>query len=134
MIGEVGRVDLLVARRRRHLARQVLLATVMAACTSCPESMLRLRSNWMTIVVAPSALNEVSWLTPGSARTAARAGGDRRGHGLRARALEVGGDLDGRKVHLRQRSDRQEWKGDQADEGRAVSSVVATGRRMNGSR
>jgi hypothetical protein len=38
----------------------------MAACTSCPaESMLRLRSNWMTIVVAPSALKEVSWLTPG---------------------------------------------------------------------
>ena len=72
----------------------------------------------MTIVVAPSALNEVSWRDAGDLRELPlERGGDRRGHGLGARALEVGGDLDGRKVHLRQRSDRQERKGDEADEG-----------------
>src|SRR5262249_13953297 len=37
--------------------------------------------------------------------------------GFRARALKIGGDLNGGKIHLRQRRDRQERIGDQADEG-----------------
>ena len=42
-----------------------LPAAVIAACTSCAAaSMLRLRSNCSTIVVAPSALSEVICVTP----------------------------------------------------------------------
>ena len=37
---------------------------MIAACTSCAAaSMLRLRSNWITIVVAPSVLVEVICVT-----------------------------------------------------------------------
>ena len=41
---------------------------------------------------------------------------DRRGHGLRAAAGQAGGDLDGRKIDLRQRRHRQQRIGDEADE------------------
>jgi hypothetical protein len=42
-----------------------LLAAVIAACTSCAAaSMLRLRSNWITTCDTPSALSDVSWVTP----------------------------------------------------------------------
>ena len=40
----------------------------------------------------------------------------RGGHGLRAAAGQGGGDLDGREVDLRQRRDRQQRIGDEADE------------------
>ena len=43
-------------------------------------------------------------------------GGDRRGHRFCAGALEGRSDLNGGKIHLRQRCDRQERIGDQTDE------------------
>src|ERR1700676_2365884 len=44
---------------------KLLLAAVIAACTSCAaRSMFRLRSNCTVIEVAPRALNEVIWATP----------------------------------------------------------------------
>ena len=59
--------------------------------------------------------------------------GDRRGHDLRAGTGVQGDHLDGRVVHFRQRRDRQEAVGDQAESRIAtISRVVATGRRMNG--
>ena len=41
-----------------------LPAALIAACTSCAaESIFRPRSNWIVIEVAPSALNDVIWVT-----------------------------------------------------------------------
>ena len=61
----IGRIELLVGRRRRHGLRQRLARRrdrglhVLGA-----RSILRLRSNCTVIDVAPSALNEVIWVTP----------------------------------------------------------------------
>ena len=72
----------------------------------------------MTIVVAPSALSEVIWVTPGICANCRSSGAATDEAMVSALApWQVGGDLDGRKVDLRQRSDRQERKGDDADEG-----------------
>ena len=136
MMGEVGRVDLLVARRRRHLARQGLAGDGDGRLHVLPaESMLRLRSNWMTIVVAPSALSEVSWLTPGSARTAAQraATDDAMVSALAPWKLAVtwmvGKSTCGNGATGRNGKETRPTKASAV-----ISSVVATGRRMNGSR
>ena len=116
--GRVGRVDLLVARRRGHLVRQGLVGD--------GDRRLHVLPRRVDVAVEIELDDD-----RGRAERAQRGQladardlrelplerrGDRRGHGLRARALKVGGDLDGRKIHLRQRGDRQERKGDQADE------------------
>ena len=117
--GRVGRVDLLVARRRRHLARQGLVGD--------GDGGLHVLPGRVDVAVEVELDDDC-----GRAERAQRGeladardlrelplerGGDRRGHGLGARALEVGGDLDGRKIDLWQRCDRQERVGGDADEG-----------------
>ena len=79
--------------------------------------MLRSRSNWIVIEVEPSALVEVICATPGiCANWRLQRLRHRRGHGLRTGAGQARGDLDGGKVDLRQRRDRQARIGDDADE------------------
>ena len=125
----VGRVDLLVRRRRRHLRRQ-LSAGVRAIidCTSCAAaSMLRLRSNCSVMLVLP-------WRVARADRGHARdrrellfeRRGDRRGHRLRACAGQVRVDLNGRDSRGRQVADRQQTVAHDAEDAgcraRAASS------------
>ncbi len=116
--GRVGRVDLLVARRRGHRLRQGLA-----------------RDRDRRLHVLPRRVDvaieiELNDDRGGAERAQGRElgdsrnlrelplerRGDRGGHGLRACALERGGDLNGGKVHLRQGSDRQKRIGDQSHE------------------
>ncbi len=114
----VGRVDLLVARRRGHVPRQGF-----ARGRDCRLHVLPRRVD----VAVEIELND----DRGGAERALRRElgdarnlrelplerrGDRGGHGLRACALERGGDLNRGKVHLRQGRDRQKRIGDHAHE------------------
>ena len=78
-------------------------------CTSsAAPSMLRSRSNCMTMLVVPSADDEVIMVMPGIVAKARSSGaGDRRGHRVRAGAGQLRGDRDGREIDARQRRDRQ---------------------------
>ena len=80
--------------------------------------MLRLRSNWMTIVVALSALCRGQLRDAGDlAELTLQRRRDRCRHGLGAGARQRRRHLDGRKIDLRQRRDRQKRERDEADEG-----------------
>ena len=80
-------------------------------------SMLRSRSNWTVMAVAPSELVEVIWETPGNLGDLAfERLRDRRGHGLRRGARQRCRNRDRRKVDLRQRGDRKRRKRNEADE------------------
>ena len=71
--------------------------------------MLRLRSNCSVICVEPSVAGRRHLGDPGdAAELALERRRHRRGHRLRAGAGQAGGDLNRRKLHLRQRRDRQE--------------------------
>ena len=68
------------------------------------------------MLVEPSELTEVIWVTPGISENCRSSGvRDVRGHGLRAGARQAGADLDGREVHLRQRRHRQVEEADDAE-------------------
>src|SRR5262249_31372823 len=71
----------------------------------------------MTIVVAPSALVDVSWVTPGICAGCRSSGAATEEAIVSALApLEIGGDLDGGKIDLREGSNRQKRIGDDARE------------------
>ena len=71
----------------------------------------------MTIVVAPSALNEVICETPGICANCRSSGAATDVAMVSALApCQVARDLNGRKIDLRQRRDRQEREGGDADE------------------
>jgi hypothetical protein len=117
--GGVGRVDLLVARRRRHLARQRLVGD--------RDRRLHVLSRRVDVAVEIE-LNDDRGRAERTQRgqladardlreLALERSRDGRGHGLRACALKIGGDLNRREIDLRQGGNRQERKGDQADEG-----------------
>ncbi|MGY4459699.1 hypothetical protein ACVWYI_003659 [Bradyrhizobium sp. LB13.1] len=114
----VGRVDLAVGRRRGQILRQLAARGIDGALH--------------VIGGAVDAAVEVELDRDRRGAQIARRGhlgdardlgelpferlGHRRGHGLRAAARQIGGDLDGREVHLRQWRDRQQGIGDETDE------------------
>src|SRR5689334_17786145 len=65
MIGESAGLTLRYDGGAERFCGNCLLAAVIAAWTSCAaESICRLRSNWITIVVAPSTLVDVICVMP----------------------------------------------------------------------
>ena len=114
----VGRVDLAVGRRRGQVLRQLAARGVDGALH--------------VVGGAVDAAVEVELDGDRGGAQIARRGhlgdagdlgelplerlGHRRGHRLGAAARQIGRDLDGREVHLRQRRDRQQGIGDETDE------------------
>ena len=93
-------------------------ATVSAVCTSsAAPSILRLRSNWMVIEVMPSEDEEVSELMPAMVESWRSIGAAT--EAAMVSALAPGscrGDADGGKVDGRQRRDRQQPVGEDAQD------------------
>ena len=93
------------------------------------------RPNCSVITEAPAELVEIIWFRLGIwPNCTLQRRGDRGGHHVRAGAGIEGLHLDGRVVDLGQRRERQEAVGDACPTSMiaTISSVVATGRRMNG--
>src|SRR3984957_6825274 len=114
----------------------VLAATVIAACTSCgAESILRSRSNWMTMVEAPSELCDVIWVMPAIWPNCCSSGAATEVAMVSALAPDqvvvtwmVGKSTCGSGATGRNGNETMPTNAIAA-----IMSVVATGRRMNGS-
>ena len=117
-IGEVGRVDLAVGRRRGQVLRQLAaggvdrgLHVVGGAVDVAVEVELD-RDRRRSEITRRRHLRDAGNLRELALERLRHRGG----HGFRAGAWQAGGDLDGRKIHLRQRRHGQQRIGDQADE------------------
>ena len=129
---EIGRVDLAERRRRRHGRRQ-LRARPRRSPNSRPARRRRCRGralNWMVMRVDALAAHRGHLVDAGDGRELLlEHRRHRRGHGLRARAGQLGRDLDGGEVDVGQRRHRQQAVGAPCRKSGcpAMTSTVMTG-------